>query len=336
MARMGTMLPRSRPGSHGRPCLFARLAAAGRHWYVRPSSGRLGEAPGREETTVEIRVLGVIGAGQMGQGIAQVAAQSGLAVKLLDATPELAKKGQASIAKSLSRLVEKGKLASGDADAALARLAAAPGYEALGECDVVVEAATESPEIKSRIFESADAAMRAGAILASNTSSISITKLAARTKRAERVIGMHFMNPVPVMKLVEIIRALQTSDETYATVRALAEKLGKTVIVSKDSPGFIVNRMLIPFLNEACFALQEGIGTAEDIDQGAKLGLAHPLGPLALADLIGLDTCLAIAEVLHRELGDDKYRPAPILRNYVAAGWLGRKTGRGFYPYEGR
>ena len=176
--------------------------------------------------------------------------------------------------------------------------------------------------------------MKPGAILASNTSSISITKLAARTKRPEHVIGMHFMNPVPVMKLVEIIRALQTSDEVYATTKALSERMGKTVITSKDSPGFIVNRMLIPFLNEACFALAESLGTPEDIDQGAKLGLNHPLGPLALADLIGLDTCLAIAEVLHRELGDDKYRPAPLLRNYVAAGWLGRKTGRGFYVYE--
>ncbi len=283
----------------------------------------------------EIKIFGVIGAGQMGAGIAQVAAQTGFSVKLLDASPELANKGRDGIAKQLARSVEKGKLREDEASATMARIAVADGNGALSECDIVVEAATEHPELKNRIFESADAAMKKGAILASNTSSISITKLAARTKRPENVIGMHFMNPVPVMKLVEVIRALQTSDETYSKVKSLAERMNKTVITSKDSPGFIVNRMLIPFLNEACFALAESLGTPEDIDQGAKLGLNHPLGPLALADLIGLDTCLAIAEVLHRELGDDKYRPAPILRNYVAAGWLGRKTGRGFYNYAG-
>ncbi|UJR80394.1 3-hydroxybutyryl-CoA dehydrogenase [Sandaracinus amylolyticus] len=284
----------------------------------------------------EIRIFGVIGAGQMGAGIAQVAAQTGYEVKLLDASAALAQKGRDGIAKQLAKAVEKGKLAKDEADAAVARIGIADGYGDLAACDIVVEAATENPELKNKIFESADAAMKPGAILASNTSSISITKLAARTKRPTNVIGMHFMNPVPVMKLVEIIRALQTSDETYATTKALAERLNKTVITSKDSPGFIVNRMLIPFLNEACFVLAETLGTPEDIDQGAKLGLNHPLGPLALADLIGLDTCLAIAEVLHRELGDDKYRPAPLLRNYVAAGWLGRKTGRGFYTYESK
>ncbi len=284
----------------------------------------------------EIRTFGVIGAGQMGAGIAQIAAQSGFDVQLLDASAELAKKGRDGIGKQLARAVEKGKLAKEEADSAMSRIAVASGYGDLAGCDLVVEAATENPTIKNTIFEAADAAMKPGAILASNTSSISITKLAARTKRPTSVIGMHFMNPVPVMKLVEIIRALQTSDETYDAVKALAERMNKTVITSKDSPGFIVNRMLIPFLNEACFALAEGLGTAEDIDQGAKLGLNHPLGPLALADLIGLDTCLAIAEVLHRELGDDKYRPAPLLRNYVAAGWLGRKTGRGFHPYESK
>jgi 3-hydroxybutyryl-CoA dehydrogenase len=272
----------------------------------------------------------------MGQGIAQVAAQAGMEVRLLDAKAELADKGKAAIARQLGKLVEKGKLAKEDADATLSRLAPAGDHAALRDCDIVVEAATEHVELKKNIFASADEAMKPGAILASNTSSISLTKLAAATKRPERVVGMHFMNPVPVMKLVELIRALQTSEETFAATRTLAERMGKTVVVSKDMPGFIVNRMLIPFLNEACFVLQEGIGTPEDIDNGAKLGLNHPLGPLALADLIGLDTCLFIAEVLHRDLGDDKYRAAPILKQYVDAGWLGRKTGRGFYRYDAK
>jgi 3-hydroxybutyryl-CoA dehydrogenase len=284
----------------------------------------------------EINVFGVIGAGQMGQGIAQVAAQAGMKVFLLDAKLELAEKGKASIAKQLGKQVEKGKLAKDEADAIVARLHAVADYATLIEADIVVEAATENVDLKKKIFAAADAAMKPGAILASNTSSISLTKLAAVTKRPEFVIGMHFMNPVPVMKLVEIIRALQTSDATFNATRALSERMGKTVVVSKDMPGFIVNRMLIPFLNEACFVLQEGIGSVEDIDNGAKLGLNHPLGPLALADLIGLDTCLFIAEVLHRELGDDKYRAAPILKQYVDAGWLGRKTGRGFYTYEAK
>lgn len=283
----------------------------------------------------DVRSMGVIGAGQMGRGIAQVAAQTGLSVVLLDLDEATAARGKDTIAKQLSKLVEKGKLEEGARQALLARITPAGSYDALASADVVVEAASESFEFKSKIFAAADAAMREGAIFASNTSSISITKLAAITRRPAHVIGMHFMNPVPVMKLVELVRALQTSDATYATIRALAERMGKTTITSKDMPGFIVNRMLIPFLNEACFALQEGLGTPEDIDTGAQLGLNHPLGPLALADLIGLDTCLSIAEVLHRELGDDKYRPAALLRSYVAAGWLGRKTGRGFYVYEG-
>lgn len=284
----------------------------------------------------DIKNFGVIGAGQMGRGIAQVAAETGLSVTLLDIDQATAEKGKETIGRALAKLVDKGKIDAARRDEVLARITPAGSYEALASADVVVEAATESFELKSTIFEAADRAMRPDAILASNTSSISITKLAAVTGRPERVIGMHFMNPVPVMKLVELVRALQTSDETYATIRALAERMGKTTITSKDMPGFIVNRMLIPFLNEACFALQEGLGTPEDIDTGATLGLNHPLGPLALADLIGLDTCLAIAEVLHRELGDDKYRPAALLRNYVAAGWLGRKTGRGFYDYGGK
>ena len=282
------------------------------------------------------RVFGVIGAGQMGQGIAQVAAQAGYEVRLLDASKALADKGLASIAKQLGKQVEKGKLEADVAKAITGRITPTDDYASLADVTIVVEAATENPDVKLKILAAAEAAIPESAILASNTSSISITRLAGKCKHPARVIGMHFMNPVPVMKLVEVIRAIQTSDDTYARTRALAEELGKTLITSKDSPGFIVNRMLIPFLNEACFILQEGLGTPEDIDQGAKLGLNHPLGPLALADLIGLDTCLFIAEVLHRDLGDDKYRPAHILRQHVEAGWLGRKTGRGFYRYDGK
>jgi 3-hydroxybutyryl-CoA dehydrogenase len=281
----------------------------------------------------DIQVFGVIGAGQMGRGIAQVAAQAGCDVILKDASKELAETGKARIARALGKLIEKGKLTTEARDEILGRITSASGYEDLEAADFVIEAATEEMSLKTRIFEEADAAMREDAVLASNTSSISLTKLAAATKRPTRVIGMHFMNPVPVMKLVEIVRALQTSEETYQTVRALSERMGKTLITTKDMPGFIVNRMLIPFLNEACFALQEGLGTVEDIDTGAKLGLNHPMGPFELSDLIGLDTVLFIAEVLHREFGDDKYRPPAILRNYVAAGWLGRKSGRGFYTY---
>jgi len=281
-----------------------------------------------------IKRLGVLGAGQMGAGIAQVAAQAGYAVHLADLTLEQASRGKDGIAKVLQRSVEKGKLAAADREAALGLIVPATGAEGLVDCDLVVEAATENIELKKRLFEGLDRAVKPGAILASNTSSISITLLAAVTRRPELVVGMHFMNPVPVMKLVEIIRGLQTSDAAYGATLALAQRLNKTTITSKDSPGFIVNRILIPLINEACFALQEGLGAAEDIDTGAKLGLNHPMGPLELADLIGLDTCLAIADVLHRELGDDKYRAANVLRMHVAAGWLGRKSGRGFYDYR--
>ncbi|MEM9188553.1 MAG: 3-hydroxybutyryl-CoA dehydrogenase [Myxococcota bacterium] len=277
--------------------------------------------------------FGVIGAGQMGRGIAQVAAESGFDVILLDASLPQAQAGKERIEKSLDRLVAKEKIDTGRRDEILGRILPVGDYAELADVDIAVEAATERLDLKETIFRSADEAMPAGAILASNTSSISLTKLAGVTQRPERVIGMHFMNPVPRMKLVEIVRALQTSEDTYQEVRSMGEKMGKVVITTRDMPGFIVNRMLIPFLNEACFALQEGLGTPEDIDSGAKLGLNHPMGPFELADLIGLDTVLSIAEVLQREFGDDKYRPPTILRNYVAAGWLGRKSGRGFYTY---
>jgi 3-hydroxybutyryl-CoA dehydrogenase len=281
-----------------------------------------------------IRTIAVIGAGQMGSGIAQVAADKGYQVHLSDASVERAQAGKDKIAKILGKQVEKGKLAAEARDALLARIHPGGPGSGLDVADLAIEAATEERSLKIDIFKDADAKMKPDAILASNTSSISITRLAGQTSRPERVIGMHFMNPVPLMKLVEIVRGVQTSNETTDLVRELAEKLGKTVITSKDQPGFIVNRMLIPFLNEACFALQEGLGTPEDIDQAAKLGLNHPMGPLELADLIGLDTLLFIAEVLHREFGDDKYRPATLLRNLVSAGWYGRKVGRGFYVYD--
>jgi 3-hydroxybutyryl-CoA dehydrogenase len=283
---------------------------------------------------MDIRKIGVVGAGQMGSGIAQVAAAAGYEVAMSDADQQLAEKGKAKIASALSKQVDKGKMKAEDKDALLARIRPTGSVEAFAECDLVVEAATERVDLKLEIMKACDRAMKAGAVLASNTSSISLTRLAGATKRPERVIGMHFMNPPPLMKLVEIVRAVQTSEETYAAVRAAAEKMGKTVTVSRDAPGFLVNRILIPMLCEACFALQEGVGTAEDIDTGAKLGLNHPMGPLELADLIGLDTVLAIADVLQRDLGDDKYRAPTILKNLVAAGWLGKKTGRGFYVYD--
>lgn len=280
------------------------------------------------------RRFGVIGAGQMGRGIAQVAAGTGFSVVLCDATKALAEAGKATIGAGLAKLVDKAKMSAEDRVALLERITASDGLAGLADVDIAVEAATENVDIKLGLFKEADRLMPKEAILSSNTSSISITRLAGATARPDRVIGMHFMNPVPVMKLVEIVRGLQTSDATYDTVRDLSVQLGKTVITSKDAPGFLVNRMLIPFLNEACFALEQGLGTAEDIDAGARLGLNHPMGPLALADLIGLDTTLFIAEVLHREFGDSKYRPATILKNFVAAGWYGKKTGRGFYVYD--
>ena len=290
--------------------------------------------PGTESRAILVSTIGVVGAGQMGGGIAQVAAASGLTVVLVDASLELAQRGKARIATVLGKQVDKGKMASEARDELLAKIRCATGPEDFGACDFVIEAATEAIELKIAILKKCDAAIAPGKWLASNTSSISLTKLAAATSRPERVIGMHFMNPPPLMKLVEIVRAVQTSDETYELTRALAERMGKKTTTTHDAPGFLVNRILIPMLCEACFALQEGVGSAEDIDTGARLGLNHPMGPLELSDLIGLDTVLAIADVLHREMGDDKYRAPTVLRNLVAAGWLGRKTGRGFYVYD--
>jgi 3-hydroxybutyryl-CoA dehydrogenase len=270
----------------------------------------------------------------MGRGIAQVAAASGFEVVLCDTSLGVAEGGKATIAGILGKQVDKGKLRPEERQDLLDRIEPAEGSAELAKVDLAVEAVSENLDLKLRIFKDADAALPKPALLASNTSSISITRLAAATSRPDRVIGLHFMNPVPLMKLVEIVRGLPTSDATAETVTELAKRLGKTVVGARDIPGFIVNRMLIPLLNEACYGLYEGLGTAADIDTGVKLGLNHPMGPLELADLIGLDTCLAIAEVLHRELGDDKYRPCPLLRQYVAAGWLGRKSLRGFYEYD--
>ena len=286
------------------------------------------------EDLPELRTIGVLGAGQMGGGIAQVAAQAGFDVRLGDASLELARKGRDKVGAQLGRLVERAKISEDVRDGILGRITPVASPADFRGCDLVVEAATENAELKLKLFKACDDALEPEAFLASNTSSISITKLAAATSRPTQVIGMHFMNPPPLMKLIEIVRAVQTSTVTYEVTKAAAQRMGKVVVTSKDVPGFMVNRMLIPMLCEACFALQEGLGTPEDIDTGAKLGLNHPMGPFELADLIGLDTMLFIAEVLQREFGDDKYRPPTMLRNLVAAGWYGKKTGRGFYTYD--
>ena len=282
---------------------------------------------------MEIKTFGVIGAGQMGNGIAQVAAMSGLNVIMNDIAPEFVEKGLKTITKNLDRSVDKGRMSKEDRDAVLGRIKGSTDLKDMALADFVVEAATEREDLKFQIFKDLDGICRPDVILSTNTSSIPIGRIAAQTKRPEKVIGMHFMNPVPVMKLVEVIRGIATSDETFKTTWDLSEKFGKTPAMANDFPGFIANRILMPMINEAIYCLYHSVGTREDIDTVMKLGANHPMGPLALADLIGLDTCLAIMETLNDGFKDSKYRPCPLLRKYVEAGWLGMKTGRGFYEY---
>ena len=283
---------------------------------------------------MDVKRIGVIGAGTMGRGIAQVCAASGFDVVMSDISADAVAAGLAAIEKQLARAVEKERMSAAEKDTVLSRIEITTGIEAMAGVDVCIEAATENPDVKLDLFRALESVCRDDAILASNTSSISLTKIAGACTRPERVIGMHFFNPVPLMKLVEVIRALQTSDATFEAARALADRLGKTAVAVADSPGFVVNRMLVPMINEAVYALSEGLASAEEIDLAMQLGLSHPIGPLRLADLIGIDVCLDVMDVMYRDFSDSKYRPCPLLRKMVDAGRLGRKRGRGFYEYE--